>query len=149
MHPGANVGVDLLLWLALIMTGIIAMYAALSELQWSSWASDYSATNEYNYVQLPNGTYGYVDGHYVHALNGSSYYVTGNSADAILCDGFASCAEEDQFNSQHHRLGIIELVGVILGYITVYVGWNASRTIRKANVLTQPPTLHIICLGLR
>ncbi|MCJ1479509.1 hypothetical protein MMC13_008195 [Lambiella insularis] len=120
MHPGTDVGVDLLLWLALIAASIFAMFAAISELQWQYLDYDYSEpTNEFNYVQLPNGTYGYVDGHYVQALNGSSYYVTGNSSDPIACDGFASCAEENQLFNQHHNLGVIELVGAIFSCIIV------------------------------
>lgn len=34
IHPGANVGCDLFLWLAFLVTGIVATFGALDELFW-------------------------------------------------------------------------------------------------------------------
>lgn len=42
MHPGANVGVDLVLWLSLISTGLLALFAGLANLSRSEVLSYYS-----------------------------------------------------------------------------------------------------------
>ena len=42
IHPGANVGCDLFLWLALLVTGIFATFGATNELWWYDGGSYYS-----------------------------------------------------------------------------------------------------------
>lgn len=42
IHPGANVGCDLFLWLALLVTGTFATFGATNELFWYDGGSYYS-----------------------------------------------------------------------------------------------------------
>jgi len=116
IHPGANVGMDLVLWLGLIVTSLFAIIAVIEEVQWTADNYDSSEVNSLNYIQLPNGTYGYIDGHYAEAPNGTEYFVTGNSSDPIACGGYDSCAEQYQVVNAHHRLGIVEAIGVAFGF---------------------------------
>ncbi|MCJ1382659.1 hypothetical protein MMC17_005772 [Xylographa soralifera] len=116
VHPGANVGMDLVLWLGLIVTSSLAIVSATQELQWLPDDYDYDMTNSLNYIQLPNGTYGYVDGHYTEAPNGTEYFVTGNSSDPVACSAYESCAQEYRIGSRHHKLGIVLAVGVAFSF---------------------------------
>ncbi|MCJ1387276.1 hypothetical protein MMC18_000116 [Xylographa bjoerkii] len=116
MHPGANVGMDLVLWLGLIVTSLFAIIAAIQEVQWTADNYDSVEVNSLNYIQLPNGTYGYVDGHYTEAPNGTEYFVTGNSSDPVACGGYDSCAQQFQIMNEHHTLGIVEAVGVAFSF---------------------------------
>ena len=115
MHPGANVGMDLVLWLGLIVTSGFAIVAAIGEIQWTPDEYSYEV-NSLNYIQLPNGTYGYVDGHYTEAPNGTEYFVTGNSSDPVTCGGYESCAQEYTIMNEHHTLGIVLAVGVAFSF---------------------------------
>ncbi|MCJ1432156.1 hypothetical protein MMC27_001512 [Xylographa pallens] len=116
LHPGANVGMDLVLWLGLIVTSSFAIIAAIGEIQWTAEDYGYDEVNSLTYIQLPNGTYGYVDGHYTEAPNGTEYFVTGNSSDAVACGGYESCAQEYQIMNQHHTLGMVLVVGVAFSF---------------------------------
>ena len=116
MHPGANVGMDLVLWLGLLVAGLFAVISVIQEIQWTPDDSYYTDVNSLEYIQLPNGTYGYVDGHYVEAPNGTEYFVTGNSSDSVQCGGYDSCAEEYRIMNSHYTLGIVEAVGVAFGF---------------------------------
>ena len=116
MHPGANVGMDLVLWLALIVTAVAATVAAVAELQWISDFSYYDEDSWYN-VLLPNGTYVYEYGYYTTDPNGTDIFVPGNSS--TLCAGYSSCVQLNRLNSQHRQLGVVELVGCVFSYIVV------------------------------
>jgi hypothetical protein len=102
LHPGAQVGVDLILWLGYIVTGLLAVYAVLEILQYGSGGvigRYYSGDGPWTYVQ-GNDTWVYNQTSY-----SSSYY--GSSSRSRMCDSsskssyspgmFQSCAEEDAY----------------------------------------------------
>ncbi|MCJ1284317.1 hypothetical protein MMC26_003648 [Xylographa opegraphella] len=107
---------DLVLWLALIITSSFAIIAAIGEVQYIGDEYDDVEVNSLHYLQLPNGTYGYLEGHYTETANGTEYFVTGNSSDPVACSGYGSCAQEDQVLSSHHKLGIVLAVGVAFSF---------------------------------
>ncbi|MCJ1401000.1 hypothetical protein MMC11_004212 [Xylographa trunciseda] len=119
IHPGANVGMDLVLWLGLLAASLSAVVAVLQEVQWTSNYFEFSDINSLNYIQLPNGTYGYVDGHYTEAPNGTEYYVTGDSSDPVACGGYYDCDLQSRHVNRHHTLGIVEAVGVAFSFVVL------------------------------
>ena len=116
MHPGANVGMDLVLWLALIVTAVTATIAAVAELTWVTDTYGYGEA-EWQMVLLPNGTYAEEFGYYTTNYNGTEVFVPEN--DSTPCPGYSSCAQLNQLNIQHHQLGVIEIVGCSFSYIVV------------------------------
>ncbi|KAI9666070.1 MAG: hypothetical protein M1821_004005 [Bathelium mastoideum] len=153
VHPGAAVGVDLVLWLALIVT---TLFAASSAWSVSYYGSDSYIQDPYSdgeYYLAPNGTWVY------NASSTSEYYssyynsIQGGDNDRT-CPEFNSCAMEDAFINQlwHekvHREGV-EWTGVICQAIAVLLhfalfiwaccdthAWRSKRTRREAEAIAE------------
>ncbi|KAL8823690.1 MAG: hypothetical protein Q9191_005634, partial [Dirinaria sp. TL-2023a] len=106
IHPGANVGCDLFLWLAFITTALFSTGGAVSEL--SSSSSYYSSTASYydnTYYTYPNGT---------------SYLITPTHP-APPCPGFDSCAQQTRLQNEIHRRGVVVAVASGLAWAMVLV----------------------------
>ena len=109
IHPGANVACDLLLWLALLVTGFFATIGATNYLY-------YDASNDYGYSSdSPYGGGTYSNGtRFEYTSDGSMVPVTDSQ-----CDGFTTCAARDQYvNAVQHR-GIVILVGAAAAFIVL------------------------------
>lgn len=74
MHPGANVGMDLILWMGLATTATLLLFSAMENMRYSDYSS-------YNYT--------YVNGVLVPDSNCSPYF---------------SCAAQDAYMAQIKRL---------------------------------------------
>ncbi|KAF2661575.1 hypothetical protein K491DRAFT_561286, partial [Lophiostoma macrostomum CBS 122681] len=121
VHPGVAVGIDLVLWLAYIIT---AMFATFGVINLYAFGAD-GLINEYSssgyYMLESNGTWVFNQTDY------NSYY--GNDRDCNkssryyqeYSDGFKSCAEEDAYvnqlwNDKSHRVGV-ETTGLACQYL--------------------------------
>jgi hypothetical protein len=124
VHPGVAVGIDLVLWLAYIISAMFATYAVVNLY---SFGSGGYINNEYSssgyYVQASNGTWIYNQTDY----DSSSYY--GSERDCNRSsryyqeynNGFSDCAEEDAYvnqlwNDRSHRIGV-ETTGLVCQYL--------------------------------
>ena len=109
IHPGANVACDLLLWLALLVTGFFATIGATNYLY-------YSAYNDYGYnSDSPYGGGTYSNGtRYEYTSDGTIVPVTNSQ-----CDGFTTCAARDQYVSAVQHKGIVILVGAAAAFIVL------------------------------
>ncbi|KAL8793799.1 MAG: hypothetical protein Q9195_003629 [Heterodermia aff. obscurata] len=93
IHPGANVGCDLFLWLAFIVTGFFSVLGAINSL------------NEWSYSD--DGTYDSYDGEsYAYYPNGTSYLVSPSNP-APPCPGFDSCAQKSEVEARIKERGIV------------------------------------------
>ena len=115
-HPGIAVGLDLILWIALIMTALLAAVAAVGTSSFGADGSiqDYDSGDGYYYL-APNGTWVY------NTTSSSSYYSPyyDNMYGEYKRDcqpAFNSCAEQDALVNQlwHERnhLAGVEWTGV-------------------------------------
>ena len=109
IHPGANVACDLLLWLALLVTGFFATIGATNYL----YSSDY---NDYGYgTDSPYGGGTYSNGtRFEYTSDGSMVPVTDSQ-----CDGFTTCAARDQYISAVQHRGVVTLVGAAAAFIVL------------------------------
>ena len=146
MHPGANVGMDLVLWLALIITGLLATVAALRNLNWISNKSNNPSRRP---VKNPDGTYSYIYGEYGYFQNGTYGFVPDGTPGG--CPDFSSCAARAVATSSIHHLGVVEAVGCGFTFLAVYVPAVALGSRRNAltDVFDQSPPLHPLRMGLR
>ena len=110
IHPGANVACDLLLWLALLVTGFFATIGATNLLY------DYDAYDEYGYSNdSPYGGGTYSNGtRYEYTSNGTAVPVTDSQ-----CDGFTTCAARDRYISAVQHKGVVILVGAAAAFIVL------------------------------
>lgn len=110
IHPGANVGCDLFLWLAFIVTALFSTGGAVSELSNSFSSEDASSSSSY-----------YSDGEtYYYYPNGTSYAVT-PAHPAPPCPGFDSCAQQAHLHSLLHTWGVVVAVASALAWAMVLV----------------------------
>ena len=98
IHPGANVGCDLVLWLSLGITGSVAATGAGSYLSYGYWDGGYDA-NSGGYLTYPNGT---------------SYYVPASGTNGSDC-GDVSCGN----NEPSLHVGIVVMVGCAFAFIVM------------------------------
>ena len=111
IHPGANVACDLILWLALLITGGFATLGSATYLY-------YSPNDNYSY----DGDLGYGGGTY---SNGTNYEYTANGTaipvtnSASQCGDFTSCAARDQFVSAVHHRGVVIAVGAAMAFVVL------------------------------
>ncbi|MCJ1244084.1 hypothetical protein MMC30_001282 [Trapelia coarctata] len=99
MHPGANVGVDLIVWLVLIVTAIGALFAAVGQLQYAMWDNEYQDSP--GYLTYANGTR-------------VETWAKG------ACPGYKiSCDELAVREARHHTLGAVELAASIFSFIVL------------------------------
>ena len=90
VHPGVEVGIDLILWLAF---AILASFTILAAVDLVDYQSDDDSGSD--------------SGYYTTAANGSSVYVAPNNSDD--CPRFQSCTDQSGFlNSVAHR-GVVEM----------------------------------------
>lgn len=115
MHPGANVGVDLIVWLTLTVTSAGVLVAGVSQLQSAMWDNEYQDSPAYL-------TY----------ANGTRVEAWGKA-----CPGYSiSCAELAAIQAQHHNLGVVELVASIFSFIALYVPLRYAGVFSSANTFT-------------
>ena len=115
VHPGVAVGLDLVLWLAFILTGLVTVTLIYVSVQYGSdnrYVNDYDANGNYysgTYHLASNGTWVFkVDDSY-----------GGRSDDVRKCTPeFSSCAEQDVYinklwQQRKRRDGSMIVVGVV------------------------------------
>lgn len=108
IHPGANVGCDLFLWLLFIVTSFFSTVGFLQDLLWS----------DSNYNQSDTYTYGATT--YAHYPNGTSYEVT-PSNQTPPCPGYNSCAEKDAVSSARHKRVVVVTVATVLAWLLLLI----------------------------
>ena len=106
IHPGANVGCDLVLWLGLSVTGAMATIGAVSCFYGWDYDSGYDDTSI---------DYGFGGGTFP---NGTSYYNTVNGTEVAYC-GDGSCEAQNTFNDLLRHVGIVVIVGCAFAYIVM------------------------------
>lgn len=148
MHPGANVGMDLILWMGLITTGLFAMAAGVQNLNW--YDNEYSYSGETtSSVRNPDGTYSSISGHYGYFQNGTYGFVPDGTPGAD-CPGYATCALKAAATSRVHHLGAVEVVGCAFTFLAVYVPPPAFLQLHSLMTTSKkPPPLYPLRLGLR
>lgn len=97
IHPGANVGCDLVLWLLFALTGTFATFGAAEYIDsYIGGLDDFSAgDDDYTYN------------------NGTSAY---DNSTAIACGGFTSCAAEKSYSNALQHKGIVITVGCAMQF---------------------------------
>lgn len=107
IHPGANVGCDLVLWLGLGVTAGIASVGAVSYLLYEG---DYYDSYDAGSVDagFGGGTF----------PNGTSYYNTANGTEVAYC-GDVSCEAQSSFNALVRHAGIVVTVGCAFAWIVM------------------------------
>ncbi|KAI9816478.1 MAG: hypothetical protein M1827_001610 [Pycnora praestabilis] len=148
IHPGAHVALDLIIWLALLTTGIIAIFGAISDIQYnvSNININYDLDSSSDLYTYPNGT-SYYD----------TYNVTSETYDttqAPPCAAFAgNCKQQDAAIHAVQHKGVVDAAGcgiVILAallHLALFV-WacrdtdvrNKSRANRRAVRIAQDIT---------
>jgi len=108
IHPGANVGCDLFLWLLFIVTSLFSTVGFLQDLLWSD--SYYNQSESYT---SGDTTYAYYP-------NGTSYEVT-PSHPAPPCPGFNSCAERDSILGARHKRGLVVTVATVFAWLLLLI----------------------------
>ncbi|KAF1962117.1 hypothetical protein CC80DRAFT_487651 [Byssothecium circinans] len=100
LHPGAQVGVDLILWLGYIFTGLFAVIAVLSVRDYGSTGvigGHYSGDGPWNYVQ-GNNTWVYnATSSYSSSYSSSSRSRNCDSSYSSSSTGFETCAALDEY----------------------------------------------------
>ena len=127
MHPGANVGVDLIIWLILIILTPAAFIAAITNL---------NAVYDQGYRDSPG---------YLTYANGTTVTTWAKGA----CPGYSiSCDQLAARRAIYHTLGAVELAASIFSSIALYVARYCAGTLPSANP-PQTFAFHALCLGLR
>lgn len=107
IHPGVAVGVDLILWLSIIVTGLFAMYGYFSIRYWND---DYSSSYSDSYTDYYNESYcGSVDIVY-NSYDGSC------TAKTTDCPGWDSC-EAKEASEKIDRRAKTMLAGVAFNWL--------------------------------
>ncbi|MCJ1313542.1 hypothetical protein MMC25_007221 [Agyrium rufum] len=148
VHPGANVGCDLILWMALIVTGIAAIVPVLDALSWSN-NNVGNGGEDTRYILLANGTEVLQYGQYGYFPNGTYGFIP-ESNPGSSCPGFASCDVQNAYLAATHHIGTVLAVGVALTYVAVLLHFtlfvwacvdthrrNADKVDRRATVIAQ------------
>ena len=110
IHPGANVGCDLILWLGLIVTGLAAVSGALNYFAYYPGEYDNGNNSGDSY-----GTFSNSSGTWYTLPDGS----LANQTIAHDCGGFSTCATQQQFESSIRHKGVIIVVGAAMNFILV------------------------------
>ncbi len=134
IHPGANVGCDLILWLGLIVTGTAAVIGATGYFYYipEEYDNGYNSGDSYGtftnssgtWYQLPDGT-------------------LANQTTAHDCGGFSSCSAAQQYAQSIQRKGIIIAVGAAMSFVVLYVRYPSPNqpqllTLSKSDSHTSP-----------
>ncbi|KAF2090123.1 hypothetical protein K490DRAFT_62999 [Saccharata proteae CBS 121410] len=140
-HPGIAVGIDLILWLALLATGLLATGGAYTAYYWSS--SYYGNGYDDNGYYDNGGSYVY------NATLGYEVYVPDSSTETP-CYPFDSCAQQAQVESAVMHRGVVEFVGVAMTFTALLLHFvlfvwacvdthrrNGSTTQKKARVIAD------------
>lgn len=124
VHPGAQVGVDLILWLGFIGTGILAIVGTSSVAYWGS-----NDMLGYDYSGSGSGQYKSINGSWVYVSNSwSSYYGEDRSCNATgsasrYSSVFSSCEEKDAFvNAMWAQKGLrynVDLTATVCQFIAM------------------------------
>ncbi len=101
IHPGANVGCDLILWLALIALGVFLTFEAVMTIDVAQWNGDNNSSQSTTYGYYANGT------------------TTTYTYDKPACNGYNdySCAATDNTIRQQKRRGAVEVVGTTMTFL--------------------------------
>jgi hypothetical protein len=92
VHPGAQVGCDLILWLGFIVTAAFALVGTLSVYGWGSDGSLGYSSSSGDYTQASNGTWVWTT-----SSSSSSYYGSSSRSCESGSSSFSSCAQQDAF----------------------------------------------------
>jgi hypothetical protein len=123
VHPGLRVAIDLLLWLAFLVTALFAMISLMELLQWGEYGSldgnGYGYSSSYGDYKLKNnGTWVW------ESSRDSDSDSTSSTSYTRSCDrssyssyGFSNCAEQDAYvnklwQDKPHRAGV-ETTGIV------------------------------------
>lgn len=118
VHPGLRVAIDLLLWLAFIVTGMFAIVVLQYIMDWGTYGN-FGFSSSYGHYELQsNGTWVWE--------TSSSYASSSRECDrssTYSYYGFSKCAEQDAYinDSWHkkpHRVSVV-LVGVVCNFIVL------------------------------
>ena len=107
IHPGANVGCDLVLWLALAVTGATANLGSVDYLNYYQGGYYGGGTVDVGYG---GGTY----------ANGTQFYYTANGSQVAYCGGVDGCSGAQQasvYTNEVTRMGVVIAVGCAFAYI--------------------------------
>ncbi|KAF2094102.1 hypothetical protein NA57DRAFT_60746 [Rhizodiscina lignyota] len=144
VHPGVEVGLDLILWLAF---AILAAFTFVAAVEVVGYKNSYSIDG-----------FGSDSGYYTTAANGTQVYVTPNNRDD--CPRFDSCADESSFlDSVTHR-GVVELtagammIAALILHFTLFV-WacvdtatrNSSKVHREAKDIADAMIAEMVARG--
>lgn len=110
IHPGANVGCDLVLWLGLLVTGPAAVVGAISYFNYYPGEYDNGNNPDDSYGNFSNSS-----GTWNQLPNGS--LVNGTVADQ--CGGFTTCAQLHRYESALQHKGVIIFVGCAMSFIVL------------------------------
>ena len=110
IHPGANVGCDLVLWLGLIVTGLAALAGMLNYFAYYPGEYDNGDNSGDSY-----GTFSNSSGTWYTLPDGSLV----NQTIAHDCGGFSTCSAQDQFYNAIQHKGVIIAVGAAMNFVLV------------------------------
>ena len=127
IHPGANVGCDLVLWLGLCATGSTAVIGALNYFDYYPGSYD-DGDNPYDSY----GTFSNSSGTWYDLPNGSLV----NKTVASGCGGFSTCAEERRYEIALQHKGVVIAVGAAMSFMVLYVHLPTTHA-RKCHKLTS------------
>lgn len=136
VHPGAQVGCDLVLWLGFAVTSAFALLGALSI--YYSGADDFSSSSG-DYTQANNGTWVWTPDTSSSSYSSSTTRSCSSSSYSYSND-FSSCAEKDAFvnaflHEKEHRYNIVLTITVcqflaLLFHFVLFV-WACVDTSRR------------------
>lgn len=107
IYPGANVGCDLILWLALLFTGSWAVIGG------TTYFDDYTG-QEFGSDGIEGSSFSNSTGTWYQLYNGT--LVNETVAD---CGGFSTCAAEQQFSNTLQHKGVVILVAAAMSLIVL------------------------------
>ncbi|KAJ4351173.1 uncharacterized protein N0V89_006512 [Didymosphaeria variabile] len=93
MHPGAQVGCDLILWIGLAVTGTFAVFGTMDVGSFgTSGTLDYYSSSSGDYTQASNGTWVWTT-----SPSSSSYYSSSTRSCESGSGTFSTCAQQDAY----------------------------------------------------
>ncbi|KAF2451953.1 hypothetical protein P171DRAFT_438603 [Karstenula rhodostoma CBS 690.94] len=121
MHPGAQVGCDLVLWLAFIVTGTFAVVGTMSVGYWGSDGTLGYSSSSGDYTQARNGTWVWTSS----SSSSSSYYSSRSCDSSRSSSSFPSCAEQDAYvnalwNTKNQRYNL-DLTATVCQFIALLI----------------------------
>jgi hypothetical protein len=136
MHPGAQVGCDLILWLGFIVTATFALVGTLSVYGWGSDGSLGYSSSSGEYTQASNGTWVWTTS----SSSSSSYYGSSSRGCESGSYSFSSCAQQDAYvnalwdaKTQRYNLDLTATVCQFLALLLHFIlfVWACVDTHRK------------------